>query len=160
MAQKKKRQKSIKDIIYLHNRLDGESPKDAKKVAGFDRNMRLFDLESSAQEQLLTAMAKAGISLGGISQKLAEGFEAYKLDRFGDRHPDFDIRLRYINTVLEILGLNKAIKIDITSGGTKLQNVDPKEFSKMVATATAEEIQKYLADQTVKDAEDAQVINT
>lgn len=137
---------------YLIARVEGNSKEASKRIAGYASTH--VDMDKSVEHLLLMAMESSGITPHLISDKLMQGFSATKVDRQGFEHPDYDVRLKYIRTVLEMLGLNKTLKVDV-SVEHKDSGMNKEELKKLITEGSADALQQYLAEQSVIDAEEA-----
>ncbi len=150
---KKKKLHAGKKIAMVTEILNGEGIKSAAKTAGLAINTHAF---KSIEAQMIHALEKAGLTVGIISEKLVDGFNATTIDRQGEERIDYDTRLKYIRTALEVLGLNRALKVEVANTGPTT-SMSSEEIKNLITSGTVEAMQKMLAERTIKDATDATI---
>lgn len=59
----------------------------------------------NVREAIIISMTANNLNLDDIVKPLADGLKAVKIDRYGNRLPDYNTRLKYVDIILKIMGV-------------------------------------------------------
>jgi len=114
---------SIKQRKYLKGVMSGMPKVKAAEYAGYGKQPRRDigrKIESSPtmQKAFKLAMKQAGIDDASIVRVLKEGLSATDLKgKDAIEHPDYGVRLNYVQYINKARGIEATSKLDVTSGG-------------------------------------------
>lgn len=133
-ALEKKKPLSPKDAVILAATVSGASPQKAVAQAGYKLSRENAETMVSIVKskhcdqngQLMTSLDQAGVSLDVLAGKIKEGLNATTTAKSGSeivRVPDYNIRHKYLETALDVMGAKAPTKSVVEQVKTHEQTI-------------------------------------